>query len=97
VDGDEEEVVNEEDYNTTLHDNEIAMNENDLLRIPEGFVHEVLVMAEALQSMETKLYVCQKCSPRKVLVGEKSMKIHMQQCHDKSIQAEHDAIDGRLT
>ena len=60
MDGDEEEVVNEEDYNTTLHDNEIAMNENDLLRIPEGFVHEVLVMAEALQSMETKLYVCQK-------------------------------------
>ena len=97
MDGEEEEVVNEEDYNTTLRDNEIAMNENDLLRIPEGFVHEVLVMAEALQSMETKLYVCQKCSPPKVLVGEKSMKIRMQQCHDKSIQAEHDAIDGRLT
>ena len=96
-DGEVEEVVDEEDYSIALRGDEIAMNENDLLRIPEGFVHEDPAMAEALQSMETKLYACPKCSPRKVLVGEKSMKIHMQECHDKSIQAEHDAIDGRLT
>ena len=96
-DGEVEEVVDEEDYSIALRGDEIAMNENDLLRIPEGFVHEDPAMAEALQSMETKLYACPKCSPRKVLVGEESMKIHMQECHDKSIQAEHDAIDGRLT
>lgn len=96
VDDEEEEVEEEEDYTKALHDNEKAMNENDLLRIPEGFEHEDAAMVEALQSMDTKLHVCPKCSPRKVLLGKESMRLHIQECHNEGIQAEHDAIDGRI-
>ena len=72
------------------------MNENNLLRIPEDFGHEDDAMAEALQSMDTKLHVCPKCSPRKVWLGKESMRLHIQECHNEGIQAEHDAIDGRI-
>ena len=93
----EEEVDDEEDYSTTLRDNEKAMNENDLLRIPsEGFEHEDAAMAVALQSMDTLIHVCPRCTPRKVMVGRESMRLHMQECHNKNIQEEHDAIDGRI-
>ena len=38
MEGEVEEVVDEEDYNysVALYDNETAMNENDSLRIPES-------------------------------------------------------------
>jgi len=97
ADGGVEEDVDEEDYSRVLHDNETAMNENDRLRIPEDFEHEDMEMAEELRSMDTKLYVCTKCTPRHVYVGKNALKIHIQECHDGNIQAEHDAIDGRIT
>ena len=52
--GEVEEVVDEEDCSIALRGDEIAMNENDIVRIPEGFVHEDAVMAEALQSWRWK-------------------------------------------
>lgn len=91
-----EEDVDEEDYSRALHNNEIAMNENDRLRIPEDFEHEDVGVAEALRSMDTKLYVCTKCTPRHICVGAKSLKIHLRECHDGNIQAEHDAIEGSI-
>ena len=91
-----EEDVDEEDYSRALHDNEIAMNENDRLRIPEDFEHEDMEVAEALRSMDTKLYVCTQCTPRHICVGEKSLEVHIRECHDGNIQAEHDAIDGSI-
>ena len=84
----EEDVDDEEEYNNTaLREKEIAMNQNDILRIPAEFEHEDAAITEGLRSMDTTLHVCTKCkSGRKVWVGEKSLRIHIQECHSVNLR-----------